>query len=537
METMGNARLARPETFGSADEESHLPLTCHSEKNILVADASSLSDSNCREILHALLANSQTCVLALDRQFNHVMVSAEFLSKMGMAGRNTIGMNHYALFPNLPAQWKRAHESALAGAVEQNSVGERYVSPDGAEVWVRWEVRPWRREDGSIAGIIILSEPLTAERHVQQVQAHLAAVVQSSNDAIISTCEAGLIVTWNASAERMFGLGLPEVIGRPIAQVFPPSLMRVPAKAAAVADDHAAPWETHWTTRDGRNLLLLISAAELRDAGGALNGYSYTVRDVTEQKSAEAKLSQQAEELARSNVELERFAYVTSHDLQEPLRTVRSFAQLLQKRFADRFTGEAAEYLRFISMGAERMSTLISDLLAYARVTTRGSAFVPVDSNQVVWQVVESLSTAIVESEAQIDVAPGLPVVHADPAQLGLVFQNLIDNAIKFRRGRTPIVSVGFTENETHFLFHVKDNGIGIASQYFDRIFIMFQRLHTVEEYGGTGIGLAVCKKIVERHQGAIWVESTPSVGSTFHFSIARQGGHHDREKTANPHD
>jgi light-regulated signal transduction histidine kinase (bacteriophytochrome) len=220
-------------------------------------------------------------------------------------------------------------------------------------------------------------------------------------------------------------------------------------------------------------------------------------------------------------VELERFAYVASHDLQEPMRTVRSFAQLLQKRFGEKLTGDAEEYLRFISEGVQRMQTLINDLLAYSRVNSQGAAFAPTDGNRIIASVLDSLRASIEQRQAQVTVDP-LPVVQADATQLGQVLQNLLVNAMKFQDSPPARVHISAAEVDGGWQFSVRDNGIGIAPEYFERIFIMFQRLHTIDEYGGTGIGLAICKKIVERHRGKIWVESTVGEGSTFYFTIPK---------------
>ena len=241
------------------------------------------------------------------------------------------------------------------------------------------------------------------------------------------------------------------------------------------------------------------------------------VRDVTDQVRA-------AEELRRSNAELEQFAYVASHDLQEPLRTVSSYCQLLEKRYKERLDEDASDYIDFAVSGAKRMQLLINDLLQYSRVGTRGKPFRPTELNQVFADAVSSLDRAI--SEAGATVTRGeLPVVPGDAVQLGQLFQNLVGNAIKFRGPHAPKVEVGAREIAGETVFSVKDNGIGIEAQHADRIFQIFQRLHEREKYSGTGIGLAVCKKIVERHGGRIWVESAPGEGSAFLFTLPGRPG------------
>ncbi|MDD1745544.1 MAG: ATP-binding protein [Candidatus Methanoperedens sp.] len=238
----------------------------------------------------------------------------------------------------------------------------------------------------------------------------------------------------------------------------------------------------------------------------------------------EEKLKQTMAEFARSNSELELFAYVASHDLQEPLRMVTSFTQLLEKRYKNKLDKDADEFIEFILDGATRMQSMINDLLQYSRVGTRGKPFKLTDFESVFGQSLVNLKIAIDENNAIITHDP-LPTLMADSTQMIEVFQNLISNAIKFRSKESPQVHVSALKKRNDWVFSVRDNGIGIAPEFFDKLFILFQRLHSRSEYPGTGIGLAVCKKIVERHGGKIWVESEPDKGSTFYFSIPDSKG------------
>jgi light-regulated signal transduction histidine kinase (bacteriophytochrome) len=226
-----------------------------------------------------------------------------------------------------------------------------------------------------------------------------------------------------------------------------------------------------------------------------------------------------AADLRRSNGELEQFAYVASHDLQEPLRMISSYIQLLQRRYQGQLDAKADTFIGFAVDGVTRMQRLINDLLAYSRVGTHGAPLVPTDCGEVMAGVIAALGAPIAETGARVTYGE-LPTVLADATQLGQLFQNLIGNALKFCTGGTPEITISAERTGGEWLIHVRDNGIGIDPAYAERIFIIFQRLHSREEYPGTGIGLAICKKIVERHGGRIWVESQPGQGATFTFSL-----------------
>jgi light-regulated signal transduction histidine kinase (bacteriophytochrome) len=253
--------------------------------------------------------------------------------------------------------------------------------------------------------------------------------------------------------------------------------------------------------------------AELAEANELLR------TEISERKRVEEERERWMAELARSNAELEQFAYVASHDLKEPLRMVSSFAQLLKKRYKGRLGKDADEFIAYIVEGIIRMQAIINDLLAYSRVGTQGKPFQPTDCESVLNQVMVNLKVAIEQSGAIITHDP-LPTITADTSQMIQLLQNLISNAIKFRSKELPRIHIRTEKKRNEWFFSVQDNGIGIAPEFFEHLFQIFQRGHPASEYPGTGIGLATCKKIVERHGGKIWAESVESRGSTFYFTI-----------------
>jgi light-regulated signal transduction histidine kinase (bacteriophytochrome) len=274
--------------------------------------------------------------------------------------------------------------------------------------------------------------------------------------------------------------------------------------------------------RDRSEFPIELMLSPLASPDGTL--ITAAIRDISVRKQAEVHLVAKVDELNRSNEELGQFAYIASHDLQEPLRMVASYTALLAKRYKGKLDGDADEFIAFAVDGASRMQRLIQDLLAYSRVGSKGTDLLSTSSAAALQQALENLRGAIEESGAVVTY-DALPDVLADDMQLTQLFQNLVGNAIKYRRDGIPNVHVAAVQNGgKKWVFSVQDNGLGIESQYYERIFGMFQRLHKREEFAGTGIGLAICKKIVERHGGSISVESQPGHGSTFRFPLNSVG-------------
>jgi two-component system, chemotaxis family, sensor kinase Cph1 len=275
---------------------------------------------------------------------------------------------------------------------------------------------------------------------------------------------------------------------------------------------------------------VLYKASVYTDDFGDVIGVFAALRDITERKKAEEEIQEywesleeqvrlRTEELAKSNADLEQFAYVASHDLREPLRMITSFLQLLERRYADQLDEDANEFIGFAVDGAKRLDMMIMDLLEYSRVANQEIQFIDVNMEKVIEQVIETLSVLIVDNEAQINY-DSLPIIRGDENQMIILMQNLIENAIKYRREETPRINISAEKKGDQFVFSVEDNGIGIDPKHLERIFTIFNRLHTHAEYAGSGIGLSIAQRIVHQHGGEIWAESKPEKGSSFYFTL-----------------
>jgi light-regulated signal transduction histidine kinase (bacteriophytochrome) len=320
------------------------------------------------------------------------------------------------------------------------------------------------------------------------------------------------------------------VLGRTDADLLPPEDAAVlTAIKERVLGTGAGAREEVRTTIDGVPYWYDLTLEPVVDEDGVVTGIMGVSHEITARVQATEALREYAEDLRRSNEDLERFAYVSSHDLQEPLRSIVSFSQLLERNYRGRLGQDADEYIAFIVEGGNRMQSLILDLLAYSRVNTKAQELRPTDAEAVMAAVERHLDLPLREAGAVLTYDP-LPTVTADPLQLEQVFENLVSNAVKFRREDVPLrVHIGARRTDGFWEFSVADNGIGIEPAYFEQIFVIFQRLHTRDAYEGTGIGLAIVKRIVDRHGGTVRIESVPGEGTTFFFTLpdirCNQGG------------
>ncbi len=343
-------------------------------------------------------------------------------------------------------------------------------------------------------------------------------------DPILIVDAQGKIVRTNQETEHRFGYQPGELTGQKLEILVPDRYGKHHVKyrddytKSPVLRPMGTGRELYAKRKSGEEFPVEISLSPMPTPDG--NYVIAIVRDITDRKNVERDLKNLNLELNRSNKELEEFAYIASHDLQEPLRSVAGSCQLLRRRYGDKLDKQAMEFIDFAVAGAKRMEELINDLLTYSRVSTNAKELETVALDQVIQDVISNLRTAISDSGAEVTSDP-LPSMKLDPWQVGQLFQNLIANSLKFHGTESPKVHISAVETSGTWEFAVRDNGIGIDPKYFDRIFVVFKRLHSRDEYPGTGIGLASCKKIVERHGGTIWVESTVGRGTTFRFTLS----------------
>jgi PAS domain S-box-containing protein len=371
-------------------------------------------------------------------------------------------------------------------------------------------------------GSVDIRERMKAREAIRAEEERFRNLVETTNDIIWEVDVKGVYSYISPQVRSILGYEPEELIGKTPFDVMPEDEAARVREFFGKVMGAAEPFsnlENKNLTKDGRLIVLESGAVPFYDESGAIRGYRGIDRDITERKKAEEELDKVLDELTRSNAELQQFAFVASHDLQEPLRAVTSYLRLLERRLTGRLEPEAEGFVESAVDGAARMEHMIKDLLEFSRVNTAGGAFERVDMNAVLDAALENLSTAINESGAVFERGQ-MPVVYADPAQFIRLLQNLIGNAIKFRKpGAKPVIEVGARESAEGWVFSVKDNGVGIAPGDVDKVFIIFQRVHG-KKYPGTGLGLAICKRIVERHGGRIWVESAEGRGSSFHFTV-----------------
>lgn len=424
------------------------------------------------------------------------------------------------------------HGPALNTLLELNAINR-----DGVTFPIELTVLPIKQDNDSFfcAFIRDITQRKKSEAAIRRSNERYELVTKATSDAIWDwDMRTNIVVRSGDGLQKLFGYDSETASTDNLfwyKHVHPDDINRVIERREQILDrtkDQYWEDEYRFKRQDGSYAQVYDRGYIIRNKEGKAIRMIGSTQDISALKSSEQQLQElnailqrRASELARSNAELERFAYVASHDLQEPLRMVSSFLQLLEKQYNDKLDEKAREYINFAVGGADRMKRLILDLLSYSRVSTITEEFQPVDMNMIASQVVQIFESRF-EKERITLIADPLPVISGNATQLLQLLQNLVGNAIKYKSELPPHVHIGCLEEESRYVFFVKDNGIGINQKYFEKIFVVFQRLHPINNYSGTGIGLAICKKIIERHHGEIWVESEEGKGSTFFFSMPK---------------
>lgn len=360
-------------------------------------------------------------------------------------------------------------------------------------------------------------------------EALASKIISMASEAVISFDEDQRIGLWNRGAEEVFGYRRDEALGEPLDLIIPPghrAFHKEHVRAfieGSIDARHMRDRRTiHGLKKNGDVFPAEASISKVEIGGRVI--LNVVLRDVTEREEGERELTRFAEELARSNAELEQFAYAASHDLKEPLRMVESYCRLLQRRYVGKLDSDADDFIEFAVGGATRMRGLVDDLLEYARIGSADLDLRPVDLGVVVEEVLRNIQVAVTESGAHVHVAP-LPTVLGDARQLSLVFQNLLTNATKFCSDVPPEIDVSAVQVDSDWVVTVADHGLGIPIEFQDQIFSLFKRLHPVDSFPGTGLGLALVRRVMDRHEGRVWVESSPGHGARFHLALPNAGG------------
>ena len=440
----------------------------------------------------------------------------------GYTSEQIIGRNFSCFF--LPEDIERGRPEEVlrltAASGRHEEQGMR-VRKDGSRFLASIIFTALRDAAGNLTGFSEFSHDLSES---QASDARYRGLLEAAPDAMVVVNGGGEIVLLNVQAEKQFGYSRDELLGQQVKNIIPEGFAErliadgTRSAAEALAQQIGMGIELVGRRKDGGEFPLEIMLSPLESAEGIL--VTAAIRDISVRKESEAHLVKTVGELRRSNEELQQFAYVSSHDLQEPLRMVASYTQLLAKRYKGRLDSDADEFIAFAVDGCSRMQGLIQDLLAYSRAGTNGKPLCEVSGEEALQGALTNLRITIEQSGAVVS-HDSLPAIETDETQLTQVFQNLVGNAIKYRAVEAPRVHVSAAKNgDNEWIFSVRDNGLGIAPQYFDRIFVLFQRLHGRNEFEGTGIGLAICKKVLERLGGRIWVDSQLGTGSTFYFAL-----------------
>jgi PAS domain S-box-containing protein len=482
-----------------------------------------------------LLEAAPDAMVVVDHAGDIVLLNVQAERKFGYSRDELLGQKVTNIIPDgfaerLIADGTRSAAEALA---QQIGTGIELIGlrKDGGEFPIELMLSPLDSTEGILvtAAVRDISVRKNAEKYLAQMEGRYRGLLEAAPDAMVVVNQTGDIVLLNLQAEKQFGYRRDELLGQKVTSIVPEGFAerliadRLRSAEDALAQQIGTGIELTGLRKDGGEFPIELMLSPLES--GDVTLVTAAIRNISVRKAAEQELAQKVEELSRSNEELGQFAYIASHDLQEPLRMVASYTQLLSRRYTGKLDKDADEFIAYAVDGANRMQRLIQDLLTFSRVGTKINDLRDISSEDALRRALMNLQRAIDDSGAVVTHDP-LPTVLADETQLVQLFQNLVGNAIKYQGPGIPRVHISAQKSGGEkSTFSVRDNGLGIDPKYFERIFGMFQRLHKRDEFDGTGIGLAICKKVVERHGGSISVESEPGKGSTFHFTVPGNAG------------
>jgi PAS domain S-box-containing protein len=465
-------------------------------------------------------------IFLLDPQGTVVTWNAGAERIKGYKAEDVVGTNFQRFYPPEDIDQGRPQEDLQIAAADGRFETERWrLRKDGSRFWSNLMITAARDSSGKLLGFSEISHDITERK---ETDAKYRGLLEAAPDGMVVVNQAGEIVLLNLQAQKQFGYHSDELVGQQVKYIIPNGFAErlvadgTRSAAEALAQQIGTGIELQGRRNDGSDFPIEIMLSPLASREGTL--VTAAIRDISVRKEAEALLLKTVGELKKSNDELKHFAYVASHDLQEPLRMVASYTQLLAKRYLGKLDKDADEFIAYAVDGCNRMQQMIRDLLTYSSAGTSTTVRQRISSELALQVALANLRVAIEESGALVS-HDSLPDVATDATQLTQVLQNLIGNAIKYRGSEVPRIHISArAECHQERIFSVRDNGMGIDPQFFDRIFVLFQRLHGRGEFAGTGIGLSICKKIVERLGGRIWVESRLGHGSIFHFALPDEG-------------
>lgn len=476
----------------------------------------------------SVFKNSSLGIMLLDYEGNFVDANISILDRLGYSQSEIKSMNILDIIYEEDREIALEYWKLLVnGSVNKIYKEKRFVKKDKKITWVRITLNIMKisASENIVFGLVEdLDSQKKSEKALIESEEKFRAVYESSPMGILITKSPGIIYDLNPSFAEMMGYSEEELKGKNLLDITHASDYQKTKKwLEKIFNREIQTYitEKKYVRKDGTSFWAKAVVSTMNDITDEIVTVAI-IENIEKKKKTEDALEQKNRELTQINQELEHFAYVASHDLQEPLRTITSFIQILDKRYIHKLDEDAQQFMGFVVEGAKRMQTLIHDLLEYSRINRFNTGYEKIDLNEI-FNTINRVLKDKIESHDALVLSENLPTVYGNRLQLTQVFQNLVDNAIKFKaKKRKPeiIISVNDLSDKWELIF--KDNGIGISQEYFQRIFVIFQRLHTHEEYTGTGIGLAICKKIIERHGGEIWVDSKPGKGTAFHLSIAK---------------